>query len=29
MVLLDGNPLETVSSLRLVAAVFQSGQRVA
>jgi imidazolonepropionase-like amidohydrolase len=29
MVLLDGNPLETVSSLRLVSAVFQAGQRVA
>ena len=29
MVLLDGNPLETVSALRLIAAVFQSGHRVA
>jgi imidazolonepropionase-like amidohydrolase len=29
MVLLDANPLENVSGLRLVAAVFQSGRRVA
>jgi imidazolonepropionase-like amidohydrolase len=29
VVLLDGNPLESVSSLRLVAAVFQAGWRVA
>lgn len=29
LVLLDGNPLEAIGSLRLVAAVFQSGRRVA
>ena len=28
MVLLDGNPLESIDALRLVAAVFQAGQRV-
>jgi imidazolonepropionase-like amidohydrolase len=29
MVLLDGNPLENIDALRLVAAVYQGGQRVA
>jgi imidazolonepropionase-like amidohydrolase len=29
LVLLDGDPLESISALRLVAAVFQNGRRVA
>ena len=29
MVLLDGNPLENMGALRMIAAVFQEGRRVA
>jgi imidazolonepropionase-like amidohydrolase len=29
LVLLDANPLENISALRLIAAVFQEGRRVA
>jgi imidazolonepropionase-like amidohydrolase len=29
LVLLDGNPLENIGALRLIAAVFQGGRRVA